>query len=109
MSDQQRVQLDTKIEREVHRLVQFISEGVYDRLNIYVRRNDIQIDPDVFNALLATVRATITELEMNNIDGFHQAIKTELDAYVGDESPATPKPTESTSKKREAKPVRISV
>ena len=109
MSDQQRVQLDTKIEREVHRLVQFISEGVYDRLNIYVRRNDIQIDPDVFSALLATVKATITELEMNNIDSFHQAIKNELDAYVGGEPASTPKQTETTSKKREAKPVRISV
>lgn len=83
-TDQARIKLDTKIEQEVHRLIQSISEGVYDRLNIYVRRNDIPIDMEVFNALLHTTRATITELEMAGLDQFHLNVKRELDTYVGE-------------------------
>lgn len=92
MSDQTRVKLDTKIEQEIHRFVQSISEGVYDRLNIYVRRNEIPVEPDVLNVLLATMQASITEFEMNGLDQFHRNIKQELDAYVGEENPTSPPP-----------------
>ena len=90
MSDVTRAKLDTKIEQEVHRFIRSISEGVYDRLNIYVRRNEIPVDPDVFAALLATMQASITEFEMNGLDQFHQNIKKELDTYVGEENPTVP-------------------
>lgn len=103
-ADPQRLKLDTKIESEVHRFVQSISENVFDRLNIYVRRNEIPIEPDVLAVLLKTMQVSITEFEMNGIDKFHAAIKTHLDDYVGDESPAipvvsTPKPPSPPSKK----------
>ena len=104
MSDETRAKLDTKIEQEVHRFIRSISEGVYDRLNIYVRRNEIPVDPDVFAALLATIQASITEFEMNGLDQFHLNIKKELDAYVGEENPTVPAAeavlTNTTSKKK---------
>ncbi len=88
MSDQNRVQLDTKIEREVHRLVQGISEGAFDKLQVYVRRNNLSIDLEVLTHLLKTMQVVITEIEMNQIDTFHSNIKKELDSYTGDENPA---------------------
>jgi hypothetical protein len=90
MSDQSRLKLNTKIEQEIHRFIRSISEGVYDRLNIYVRRNEIPVDPDVFNAILTTMQASITEFEMNGLDHFHENIRKELDAYVGEEKEENP-------------------
>jgi hypothetical protein len=87
MSDQNRIQLDTKIEGEVHRLVQGISEGAFDKLQVYVRRNNLPIDLEVLTHLLKTMQVVITELEMNKIDTFHSNIKKELDRYTGDENP----------------------
>lgn len=87
MSSEQRAKLDTAIEREVHKFIQGISESLYDRLNIYVRRNEVPIDMDVFNALVKTMQASITEFEMKGIDQFHANIKKELDAYTGEENP----------------------
>ena len=66
MSDEKRAKLDTAIEREVHKLIQNISESLYDRLNIYVRRNEVPIDMDVFNTLVKTMQASITEFEIFN-------------------------------------------
>lgn len=86
MSDK-RVQLDTKIEREVHRLVHAISEGVYDRMQIYVRKNDIPVEPEVLTHLLKTVQVVISEFELKNLDTLHANIKSQLDDYVGDENP----------------------
>lgn len=90
MTDELRVKLDTTIEREIHRFIQGISENVYDRLNIYVRRNDIPIEKEVLDALLSTMKASITEFEMNGLDQFHRNIKRDLDDYVGDENPTEP-------------------
>ena len=121
MSDETRAKLDTKIEQEVHRFIRSISEGVYDRLNIYVRRNEIPVDPDVFAALLATIQASITEFEMNGLDQFHLNIKKELDAYVGEENPTVkptvaptvssskPTPTTTASSKKKVKSATFSV
>ena len=86
MSDE-RAKLDTKIEREVHRLIQRISESTYDKLQAYVRKNNLPVDYDVLNTLLGTMKVVITEMEMNNIDSFHNNIKKELDQYTGDENP----------------------
>ena len=87
MSDQNRVRLDTKIEREVHRLVQGISEGTFDRMQVYVRKNNLPIDLDVLTHLLKTMQVVITEIEMNQIDNFHSNIKKELDSYTGEVNP----------------------
>lgn len=79
-----RVELDTKIEREVHKLVKCISEGAYDRLQMFSRKQGLPIDPQTLNVLLGTMQTTIHEFELMNIDQFHQNVKKELDAYVGD-------------------------
>lgn len=91
-----RAKLNTKIESEVHKFIQGISEGVYDRLNIYVRRNDLPIEPEVLNALLKTMQASITEFEMKGIDQFNNSIRDQLDEYVGEETEKE-NPTEITS------------
>lgn len=92
MTDHRRIQLDTKIEKEVHRMVQGISEGAYDRLQIYARRNNLEIDLDTLGHLMNTMKVVITELEMNAMDSFHSNIKKELDGYVGEENPTVSHP-----------------
>jgi hypothetical protein len=81
----QRQQLDTAIEREVHRLIKSISEGVYDGVQLYARRNNLPVDPEVLTHILKTVQIVISEHELKNIDKFHSNIKRNLDDYVGDE------------------------
>lgn len=103
MSDPQRIKLDTKIEQEVHRLVKSISEGVYDRIQLYARKNDLPVDPEILTHILKTVQVAISEFEMKNIDQFHSNIKRELDNYVGEENPTaitvSPEVTEPETKK----------
>jgi hypothetical protein len=105
MSSEQRAKLDTAIEREVHKFIQGISESLYDRLNIYVRRNEVPIDMDVFNALVKTMQASITEFEMKGIDQFHTNIKKELDLYAGEENPTTKPQVVAPSVKSSSVPV----
>lgn len=90
MNDPQRVKLDTAIEREVHRFVRNISEGVYDRVQMYARKNSLPVEQDVLNHILKTVQVVISELELKNIDAFHSNIKRELDDYTGEENPIVP-------------------
>ena len=98
----QRIKLDTAIEREVHRLIKKISEGVYDGVQIYARRNNVPVEPEVLSHLLKTVQVVINEQELKHIDGFHNAIKQQLDDYTGDENPteaAAPKASSPKTKK----------
>lgn len=84
---EQRQKLDTAIEREVHRLIKSISEGVYDGVQLYARKNNVPVDPEVLTRILKTVQIVITEHELKNMDHFHNSIKRQLDDYVGDENP----------------------
>ena len=103
MSDK-RIQLDTKIEKEIHRFVQKISESTYDKLQVFVRKNNYPVDYDVLTSILNTMKIAITEAEMTNMDSFHNSIKKELDDYTGDENPTVSQLTvgkekQTTSKK----------
>ena len=44
MTDENRVKLDTAIEKEVHKLVHSISEGVYDRVQLQARKQNLPIE-----------------------------------------------------------------
>lgn len=101
---QQRAKLDTTIEREVHRLVKSISEGVYDSVQLYARKNNLPVEPEVLTHILKTVQIVISEYELKNIDSFHNNIKRQLDDYVGDENPtaALVEASVTETKKRKA-------
>ena len=106
MSDQDRIKLDTKIEQEVHRLIKNISEGVYDKVQLYARKNNVPVEPEVLTHILKTVQIVISEFELKNIDQFHSNIKKELDNYVGEENPTVAPISEganSSAKKVRAK------
>jgi hypothetical protein len=103
MSDIKRVQLDTKIEQEVHRLVKNISEQMYDKVQLYARKNNLQVDPEVLTHILKTVQVVISEVELNSIDQFHSKIKTVLDDYTGDENPTDLTNLTEPTKKARAK------
>ena len=97
---EQRVKLDTAIEREVHQLIKKISEGMYDSIQLYVRRNNLPVEPDVLTHILKTVQVVITEHELKNIDALHANIKRQLDDYVGDENPTESVATKATDPKK---------
>lgn len=100
MTDENRVKLDTAIEKEVHKLVHSISEGVYDRVQLQARKQNLPIEPEVLTHILKMVQISITEFEFKNIDRFHANIKQKLDDYVGEENPTDLLTTaESTTKK----------
>ena len=102
----QRVKLNTAIEREVHRLVKTISEGVYDGVQIYARKNNLPVEPEVLTHILKTVQLVISEHELKNIDSFHRNIKQQLDDYTGDEvevSAATKTPLPKNKKTTDAR------
>lgn len=102
MTDQ-RVKLDTAIEREVHKLIHSISEGVYDRVQLQARKQNLPVEPEVLTHILRTVQIAITEFELKNIDSFHANIKHHLDEYVGDENPTElVAPTATDPKKRKS-------
>lgn len=106
MSDQDRIKLDTKIEQEVHRLIKNISEGVYDKVQLYARKNNVPVEPEVLTHILKTVQIVISEFELKNIDQFHSNIKKELDNYTGEENPTVTRNLEgvdSTTKKGRTK------
>ena len=100
MSDENRVKLDTALEKEVHQLVNAISEGVFDRIQLQARKQNLPIEPELLTHLLKMVQVTISEFEFKNIDKFHENIKQKLDDYVGEENPTNLLTiTESTTKK----------
>jgi len=89
MSDNKRQVLNTAIEREIHKLLKDISEGVYDRLQLYCRKTQVPVEPEVLTHILKTVQVVIGELEFAKVDGFHAAIKKPLDDYAGTNNPPT--------------------
>jgi hypothetical protein len=94
----QRAKLDTAIEREVHHLVKRISEGVYDSVQLYARKNGLPVEPEVLTHILKTVQVVMNEHELKHIDTLHANIKQHLDDYTGDESPVV-KPSSPKNKK----------
>ena len=99
---EQRVKLDTAIESEVHRFVKLISEGVYDRVQLQARKENLPIEPEVLTHILKTVQIVISEYELKNMDAFHNSIKRQLDDYVGDENPTEMVAKTTDPKKKKA-------
>lgn len=99
---EQRLKLNTAIEREVHRLIKSISEGVYDGVQLYARKNNLPVEPEVLTHILRTVQIVISEHELKNIDRFHGNIKRHLDDYIGDENPTEAVVTATDPKKKKA-------
>ena len=108
MTDENRVKLDTAIEKEIHKLVRSISEGMYDRVQLQARKENLPIEPELLTHILKLVQVSITEFEFKNIDKFHANIKQKLDGYVGEENPTVLlASTESTTKKGRVKPATV--
>ena len=79
---------------------------MYDKIQLYVRKNNLPVEPEVLTHILKTVQVVISEFELKNIDQFHSNIKKELDSYVGEENPTvapTSEAMDSSTKKGRAK------
>ena len=91
-----RTELETAIEREVHKLVFRISEHTYDFVNLYVRRNNLPIDSAQMQEILKIVKIAMQDGELKQIDFFHQGIREALDETTETkEAPFTSAPATS--------------
>lgn len=74
-----RLELETVIEKEVNKLFYKVSDHVHDFVNLYVRRNNIQVDHEQMKQILSIVKLAIQDGQLKQIDFFHEGIKKVLD------------------------------
>lgn len=88
---EKRTLLQTAIERSVSKLVDQISEHVYDFTNIYIRRQKIDLDPEQLKTTLAIVKTAIKDGFYSKLDMFNADISKAMDEYTNEKSPLTGK------------------
>jgi F0F1-type ATP synthase gamma subunit len=86
-----RTELESSIEREVHKLVSKISDHTYDFVNTYVRRNNVPVEYPQMEEILKIVKMAIADGHLKQVDFFHEGIKSTLDRSLveNDEVPFT--------------------
>jgi ribosome-associated toxin RatA of RatAB toxin-antitoxin module len=82
-----RSKLQTAIERSIHKLVDEVAEHTYDFVNIYIRRNKIELDPNQLKVTLDIVKIAIKDGFLTKLDFFNANIQKALDDYTLEESP----------------------
>lgn len=78
-----RHELESAIEKEVHKLMYKVSDHVHDFVNLYVRRNNIPVDNDQMKKILELVKIAIQDGQLKQIDFFHEGIKKVIDESFG--------------------------
>lgn len=87
MSSNTRSLLQTAIERSVHKLVDQIAEHTYDFVNISVRRQKLELDPEQLKVTLGIVKLAIKDGFLTKVDFFNSEIQKAMDVYTQEESP----------------------
>lgn len=76
-----RDKLNTTIERTVHKHVQRIKEATIDFTQLYIRRNNIEVDRPSLAAILDIVSQGIDSEHMNKLDVFMSELDKDLAAF----------------------------
>jgi len=85
-----RIQLNTTIERNVHKLVETIAEHMYDFTHLFARRNGLLQSPEeqeIMKKTLEIAKTAIKDGLMTKIDLFNRNIGKDLDAYEEETRP----------------------
>lgn len=98
-----RLKLDTTVEREVHKYTRQIRERTYDSVMLYTRRQNIEIDPVLLEAVLDAVKLAIDESALNNMNSLFANIKTAVDHYSAEVANSTELPFTRTTQPKHSK------
>jgi hypothetical protein len=88
-----RLQLETKLEQEVFKLVGQIREHMYDHVMISVRRLPAlaDLDPGTVDRVLQVAKNAVDDGLDTKLDFFKEAMVQLLDAYTDEENPLAPR------------------
>jgi hypothetical protein len=87
-----RMQLNTKIERALHKLINIISEHVYDFTHVYFMRRKEEIDRPTMERVLEVVKLAIADGFQSKIGIFNKEIDQALKEFTLEENPTIEKP-----------------
>jgi len=72
---------NTAIDRELFKFVNIVKEHTYDFTHLYLRRNQMEVDPEILKTVLDVVRLGIKDGESSKVQFFHEGMRKTLDAY----------------------------
>lgn len=79
--------LRNELERAIFKIVKDSAESAYDKTNLYARRKNLPIDPNVLNDVLAAMRSSIVSDIMNKLDSLHAVAMAEVVKVLEQENP----------------------
>ena len=82
----ERLQLETALEREAHKLVTQIREHMYDHTMLYLQRNHPDVDREVADRILQIAKNAVDDGLFSKIDFFNQGIDKALTEFTETES-----------------------
>lgn len=88
LTPEQRLQLETTIEKEVHHYFTKVMEMTSDDVFLFSKRQNLDIPPGLFSALMENVRASFANNKLRHFESFSGKIKSALDEF---ESPMNKK------------------
>lgn len=90
MDELDRKKLETLIEKKVYKLVETITEQMYDGTMIYLNRNQVDIDRQVADRLLAIARGAAMDAMLSHLDMFMRDMDKALVEFTEQENPLQP-------------------
>lgn len=91
MSTEKLSNLRNTFERALFKAIKDSSESAFDKANMYARRKDLPIDPNVLNDVLAAMRASFVSEMTNRLDPLHVVITEEVTKVLEAENPTSRK------------------
>lgn len=79
LTPEQRMRLETSIEKEVHHYFSRVMEMTSDDVFLFAKRQNLDIPPGLFAALMENVRASFANNKLRHFDSFYTKIKAALD------------------------------
>jgi DNA polymerase III gamma/tau subunit len=87
MDEMDRKKLETAIESRVYKFVEMLTEQMYDGTMIYLGRNQIDIDRQVADRLLAIAKGAAMDAMYSHLDMFMKDMDKAITEFSGQENP----------------------
>lgn len=87
MDEMDRKKLETAIESRVYKFVEMLTEQMYDGTMIYLGRNQVDIDRQVADRLLAIAKGAAMDAMYSHLDMFMKDMDKAITEFSGQENP----------------------
>lgn len=81
----ERRKLNSLIEKEAFKLVMNVKNHSDSFLQLYSRRNNVKIEPEILNKLIEVVGLAMDDGFGSQVNFFNENVSKALDEYLGDE------------------------